>query len=196
MPGLPMESLESLEEMGRKLLRRLRNAKERRNWFWIDDEEGVVQEVLLRFSNNENQGRFQWRSEEELFAYLQRTTFFVVMEAKDKRGIRKVDFEDARAFSFSSFKKSISDHLSKHECLSRLYESIDSLKESYRRIIELTLAGMKTGAIAKALDKPPRQVAVKKFRALRSLGKSLEKSAWIEDCGEEFALQKGERSNQ
>ena len=178
-----------LEEIRDKVSQRLSNAKYRRRWFWIEDEESVVQEVLLRFADHERSGKFVWRDEDSLWAYLMRTMFFVVMELKDKGGLDTVPLDEKRDFRLSRFRHNLSDDFARNDCLQRLYDTIDSLKESYRQLLELTLAGLKTGAIAEIVEKSPSRVAVTKFRALQSLRTALTKSEWLEECGDEFSLE-------
>lgn len=189
IPPKGEEGRPGLEEIRDKLSRRLKNAKYRRHWFWIEDEESIVQEVLLRFSDHEQNRKFVWRDENSLWAYLQRTMFFVVMELKDKAAVDTVPLDEKRDFKVSRFRRNLNDEFAKNDCLQRLYDTIDSLKESYRQLLELTLAGMKTGAIAEVLQKSPARIAVTKFRALQSLRKALTKGEWLAECGDEFSLE-------
>ncbi len=181
----------TLDDIRVKLLTRLHNAIHRRSWFWIDDEESVIQEVLIRYSEHKRSGKFQWRDENSLWAYLTRTLFFVVMELKDKIGAPTVALDEARDFKLSHFRHNLAEDFAHNDCLHRLYDTIGRMKDSYRQILELTLAGMKTGAIAQIVNKPPERVAVSKWRALQSLGKGLKESGWLSECGDEFALEVG-----
>ena len=64
--------------------RRVEEARRRRNWFWLSDVDGVVQEVFIQVLSAVRGGKFTFEGLRRLEGFLVRTAFFVAMNTKDR----------------------------------------------------------------------------------------------------------------
>lgn len=169
--------------------RRLAEARERRNWFWLDDQEDAVQETFVSFFAAVRDGRFAFEGESRLKGFLVRTAWFVAMNAKDKAPkTRTVSLsvgpdDEANTIDVPSFVASASDRLARRECTERLYAAIQSLADSRRDVVLRTLAGEKVREIVKATGKTAAAISGLKFNAFKELKVKLEENGFVRDCG-------------
>jgi DNA-directed RNA polymerase specialized sigma24 family protein len=173
--------------------RRLREAKARRNWFWLTDEDAAVQDVLIQFFQALEDGRFSYEGPERMRGFLVRTTWFVAMNAKDRavkhRAISLHDDEEGGLkLDVAAFAEAVYDGLDRQECLKLLARTINRLNPNRREIVERTLLGQKVRDICAATGKTPASVSGLKFNALVQLREWLGEEGFEERCGSLFGL--------
>ncbi len=173
--------------------RRLAEARERRNWFWLEDLDDAVQEVFIHFYQAVREGKFAFEGEERLEGFLVRTCWFVAMNAKDKvPKARRVslfatddDEEGGLILDLPSFARSASEHLHGRDCAERLYKTIQELGEARREVLLRTLQGEKVRDIVRATGKTAAAISGLKFNAMKELKEKLEANGFVKDCGAE-----------
>ncbi|MDF1663597.1 MAG: sigma-70 family RNA polymerase sigma factor [Planctomycetota bacterium] len=170
--------------------RRMADARRRRNWFWLTDLDDAVQDVFIQFFQALKSGRFEFKSEDELKGFLIKTSFFVVMNLKDKkpreRSFSQFSDEDGEnpIVNLAVFSDNIFSSTERKKCLKLFYAAIDELTKSRRDVIVRTLLGEKVRDICAATNKSPASVSGLKFNALKELRSHLEKRHFLEHCGE------------
>ncbi len=176
------------------VLGRLRQAAAARNWFWLDDFEDAAQEVLIRFFEAVQSGKFSYRDEDQLRGYLVRTAFYVAMKRKDAAAAERPLsdlFEDEEGealerFDLLAFAASAFDPIGRRECLRELYAAIERLQPARREVLKYTLLGLKPQAIAPRMERSANAVSVLKHHALEDLRAELEGTQFMELCGQYF----------
>jgi len=172
----------------------LRQAAAARNWFWLDDFEDAAQEVLIRFFEAVQSGKFSYRDEDQLRGYLVRTAFYVAMKRKDAAAAERPLsdlFEDEEGealerFDLLAFAASAFDPIGRRECLRELYAAIERLQPARREVLKYTLLGLKPQAIAPRMERSANAVSVLKHHALEDLRAELEGTQFMELCGQYF----------
>lgn len=173
--------------------RRLAEARDRRNWFWLEELDDAVQEVFIHFFQAVRDGKFTYEGEDRLEGFLVRTCWFVAMNLKDKvPKARRVslfkpegDEEGGLILDLPSFARSASEGLHSRNCAELLYRTIGELVESRREVILRTLQGDKVRDICRATGKTAAAVSGLKFNALKELRDKLEANGFARDCGAE-----------
>ncbi len=173
--------------------RRLAEARERRNWFWLEDLDDAIQEVFLQFYESVRQGKFVYEGEERLEGFLVRTAWFVAMNLKDKvPKARRVslfktedDEEGGLIMDLPSFARGAFERIHGRDCAELLYKTIGELAEARREVILRTLAGEKVRDICRATGKTAAAVSGLKFNAMKELKERLEENGFVRDCGAE-----------
>ncbi|NUQ00830.1 MAG: sigma-70 family RNA polymerase sigma factor [Armatimonadetes bacterium] len=185
---------ELLERYRPFVLGRLRHAARARNWFWLDDLDDAAQEVLVRFFEAVEAGRFEYRDEDQLRGFLVRTAFYVAMKRKDQAADERPvsdllgdESEEAwRRFDLQAFAASAFDTLGRRECLRDLYAAVDRLQPARREVLRYSLLGLKPREIAPRMGRTANAVSVLKFHALEDLRVELEASDFVRNCGRYF----------
>jgi RNA polymerase sigma factor (sigma-70 family) len=170
---------------------RLREARTRRNWFWLDDLDDAVQEVFIQFFAALRAGKFIFEGEARLQGFLVHTAWFVAMNLKDqKKGVRTVslfgtreDGENGLVLDLPAFAEAASERLHGRECTERLYRAIEELGGARKEVVLRTLAGEKVRDIVRATGKTASAVSGLKFNALAELREKLEANGFVRDCG-------------
>ncbi len=176
------------------VLARIRHAAQARNWFWLGDPEDAAQEVLVRFYEAVQAGKFSYRDEDQLRGYLVRTAFYVAMKRKDaaagERPVSDLVGEEAdealRRFDLAAFAASAFDDLGRQQCREELYAAIERLPAARREVLRYSLLGLKPREIAPLLQRTANAVSVLKFHALEELREALEASDFRRNCGQYF----------
>lgn len=183
------------ERFQRFVERRVGEARTRRNWFWLEDLEGAVQEVFAQFFRALREGKFEWKGRRAFEGFLLRTAFFVVMNMKGKAGDARAvslhDAEGALRFDVASFAEAVYDDLERQECLRLLARAVGSLNANRREVVERTLLGQKVRDICAATGRSPASVSGLKFNALVQLRAKLEELGFSARCGDLFQLGDG-----
>ena len=180
------------------VLRRLEEARARRNWFWLTDAEGVVQDVFSQFFQVVREGRFTFEGRRRLEGFLLRTAYFAAMNTKDKvarhQALSLHDPEEGELrFDLPAFARAAWEGLEQRECLELLARAVAGLGENRREVIERTLLGQKVREICAATGRTPASVSGLKFNALVELRQRLLEAGFLERCGELFGLEGGPR---
>lgn len=180
--------------------RRMADARRRRNWFWLTDLDDAVQDVFIQFFQALKSDRFQFKSEEELKGFLIKTSFFVVMNLKDKkpreRSFSQFSDEDGEnpIVNLAVFSDNIFRSTERKRCLKLFYEAVELLTKNRRDVIVRTLLGQKVRDICAATNKSPASISGLKFNALKELRSHLEKRKFLEDCAEVMEILGGKGS--
>ena len=174
------------------LLRRLEEARARRNWFWLTDAEGVVQDAFAQFFQVVREGRFELQGRRRLEGFLLRTAFFAAMNWKDRMARHQPlslhDPDGELRFDLADFAGATWEGVDQRECLRMLARAIGSLNQNRRDVIERTLLGQKVREICEATGRTPASVSGLKFNALVELRARLEEQGFLDRCGELFGL--------
>ncbi len=173
--------------------RRLKEARARRNWFWLEETDDAVQEVFLHFFQAVREGKFVFEGEERLEGFLVRTCWFVAMNLKDKvaktRAVSlfKTDDDDEGGLivDLPGFAATASSHALRKECAELFYAAVQGLNEARRDVILRTLQGEKVREIVRATGKTAAAVSGLKFNAMKDLKTALEANGFARDCGAE-----------
>jgi RNA polymerase sigma factor (sigma-70 family) len=174
--------------------RRMADAKRRRNWFWLTDLEDAVQDVFIQFFGALKSGRFQFQSGDELKGFLIKTSFFVVMNLKDKkpreRSFSQFGDEDGEnpIINLAAFSDNIFSSTERKKCLKLFYEAVEDLSKNRRDIIVRTLLGQKVRDICAATNRTPASISGLKFNAIKELRSHLERRQFLKQCGEVMEL--------
>jgi DNA-directed RNA polymerase specialized sigma24 family protein len=174
--------------------RRMAGARRRRNWFWLTDLEDAVQDVFIQFFGALKSGRFHFQSEDELKGFLIKTSFFVVMNLKDKkpkeRSFSQFGDDDGNnpIINLVAFSENIFQSQERKRCLKLFYESIEELSKNRRDVIVRTLMGQKVRDICTATNRSPASISGLKFNALKELREQLEHKDFLTHCGEVMEL--------
>jgi DNA-directed RNA polymerase specialized sigma24 family protein len=176
--------------------RRVEEARRRRNWFWLGDVEGVVQEVFTQFLAAHRAGKFTFEGLRRLEGFLVRTAFFVAMNTKDRatrdRALSLFDDEEGGLrFDVAALGDTVPDELARAECLRLLAAAISRLNENRREIVERTLLGQKVRDICTSTGKSAASVSGLKFNAFVDLRRHLIEADFTARCGELFGLREG-----
>lgn len=179
--------------LGPFVRRRLVEARARRNWFWLTDLEGAVQDVATQFFQALRDGRYRYEGRERLEGFAVRTAFYVAMAVKDRaardRALSLFDEEEGGLrFDVAAWSEAPYDHLERQECLKLLARAVARLNENRREVVERTLLGQKVRDICAATGRSPASVSGLKFNALVDLRRHLEEVGFQERCGELFGL--------
>ncbi len=183
---------ELYERFADHVLRRIRYGARRRNWFWLDDEDDIVQEVFARFFAALDRGQYAHRDEDGLLGYLTRTCFFAIMDLKNKlRQQEKLGWDAAalESLDMRAFGRSLPDELAVKECLSRLYAEIEDLPEARARVLKGWLFGQSIADLAGQMGRSANAVSGLKFQALKQLRERFEATSFLADCGAFFGLE-------
>lgn len=186
------------EQLRPFLARRLREARARRNWFWLTDLDDVVNRVFAQFFLALRDGKFDYRDRTGLEGFLLRTGFFVVMNLKDKaRDARWLSLHDPEEgglrFDVADFARSAPEDLEHRECLKILAAAVAALNDNRRDVIERTLLGQPVRQICEETGRSGSSVSGLKFNALKDLQARLAEQGFLERCGELFQLGEGAR---
>jgi len=173
--------------------RRLAEARERRNWFWLEELDDAVQEVFIHFFQAIRAGKFVFEGEERLEGFLVRTCWFVAMNLKDKvPRARRVslfktegDEEEGLILDLPAFARGAIERIHGRDCAELLYKTIAELGAARREVILRTLQGEKVRDIVRATGKTAAAVSGLKFNALKELRERLEANGFVRDCGAE-----------
>lgn len=174
--------------------RRVEDARRRRNWFWLSDVEGVVQEVFVQFFAAQREGKFAFEGKKRLEGFLVRTAFFVAMNLKDRvakeRALSLFDEEEGGLrFDVAALAEALPEQLDRAECLRLLARAIGGLNENRREVVERTLLGQKVRDICAATGKSAASVSGLKFNAFVDLRRLLAELDFTARCGELFGLE-------
>lgn len=175
------------------LLRRVEDARRRRNWFWLDDPEEVVQEAAAQLLAAWRGGKFAYEGWRRLEGFAVRTAFFVAMNRKDRaaraRAFSLHDPEDGGLrFDVAAFAASVDEDLDRRRCLELLARAIAGLNENRREVVERTLLGQKVREICAETGRSAASVSGLKFNALLELRRALDGVEFARRCGELFGL--------
>lgn len=175
---------------------RLREARARRNWFWLTSVEDAVQDVFVQFFKALREGRFAYAGPQRLEGFLVRTAFFVAMAHKDRaRASRHLSLHDEEEgglrFDLPSFAEAAYEQVERRECLRLLAEAVAALGENRREVIERTLLGQKVRDIVAATGRTSASVSGLKFNAMVQLRRRLGEVGFLERCGHLFGLSEG-----
>lgn len=175
---------------------RLRDARRRRNWFWLDDIDEAAQEVFVQFFSALRGGRFRFSSEDKLKGFLLRTSFFISMNLKDRRPRERLfsqlgqdkdddgsDISHLLGFADTAFSEG-----ERHDCIRLLYEAVEGLNGNRRDIIQRTLEGQTVRDICAETGRSPASVSGLKFNAIKDLRELLEERGFLEHCGEALEI--------
>lgn len=184
---------EVFERKRRFVERRLKEARERRNWFWLEELDDAVQEVFVQFFSAVRDGKFAYEGEARLEGFLVRTCWFVAMNLKDKAPRKAVSLfqrsdeneDEGLILDLPAFAKTASEKLHRRECAELLYRTIGELAESRREVILRTLEGEKVRDIVQATGKTAAAVSGLKWNAMKELKEKLEANGFVRDCGAE-----------
>ncbi|MCO5170246.1 MAG: sigma-70 family RNA polymerase sigma factor [Planctomycetes bacterium] len=173
--------------------RRVEEARRRRNWFWLGDVEGVVQDVFTQFFHAQRAGRFAFEGRRRLEGFLVRTAFFVAMNQKDRAGRERAlslfDEEEGRLrFDVAALAEALPDQLDRAECLRLLARAIAGLNENRREVVERTLLGQKVREICAETGRSAASVSGLKFNAFVDLREALAAVGFLGRCGAMFGL--------
>jgi len=182
------------ERMRPFVARRLREARARRNWFWLNDLDDVVNRVFAQFFLALRAGKFSYRDPTGLEGFLLRTGFFVVMNLKDKaRDSRWLSLHDEEEgglrFDVADFARTAPEDLDHRECLKILGAAVAALNENRRDVIERTLLGQPVRQICEETGRTGSSVSGLKFNALKELRQRLVEQGFLERCGDVLGLQ-------
>jgi DNA-directed RNA polymerase specialized sigma24 family protein len=174
--------------------KRVEEARRRRNWFWLTDVEGVVQEVFIQFFTAQREGKFAFEGKRRLEGFLVRTAFFVAMNLKDRvardRALSLFDEEEGGLrFDVAALAEALPEQLDRGECLRLLARAIAGLNENRREVVERTLLGQKVRDICGATGKSAASVSGLKFNAFVDLRRLLAELDFSARCGELFGLE-------
>lgn len=182
------------EQFAGHVLRRVRYGRRRRNWFWLDDEDDVLQEVFARFFSALDQGQYAHRDEDGLRGFLTRTGFFVIMDLKNKlRQQEKLGWDAAalERVDLRAFGRSLPDDLAARECLARLYAEIEDLPQARSRVLKGWLFGQSIAELARQMGRSANAVSGLKFQGIKQLRERFEETSFLADCGAYFGLEAG-----
>lgn len=172
--------------------RRVEDARRRRNWFWLGDVEGVVQDVFTQFFAAQRAGRFAFEGRRRLEGFLVRTAFFVAMNQKDRtraRALSLFDEEEGRLrFDVAALAEALPDQLERAECLRLLARAVAALNENRREVVERTLLGQKVRDICAETGRSAASVSGLKFNAFVDLRRALAEIGFLGRCGALFGL--------
>ncbi|MEZ6184854.1 MAG: sigma-70 family RNA polymerase sigma factor [Planctomycetota bacterium] len=186
------------EQLRPFLTRRLREARARRNWFWLTDLDDAVNRVFAQFFLALRAGKFEFRDPTGLEGFLLRTGFFVIMNLKDKaRDARWLSLHDPEEgglrFDVADFARSAPEDLDHRECLKMLAAAVAALNTNRRDVIERTLLGQSVRQICEETGRSGSSVSGLKFNALKDLQARLVEQGFLERCGELLGLGEGAR---
>ncbi len=173
---------------------RVRHGKRRRNWFWLEEEEDVVQEVFARFFSALDEGKYAHRDEDGLLGFLTRTGFFVIMELKGKLRAKEklgVSPERIAALDLREVGRTLPMQLAERDCLARLYAAIEDLPAARAEVLKGWLYGSSVADLATRMGRSANAVSGLKFQGLKQLRSRLTDSGFLEECGEVFGLRHG-----
>lgn len=181
------------ERMRPFVARRLREARARRNWFWLNDLDDAVNRVFAQFFLALRAGKFSYRDATGLEGFLLRTGFFVVMNLKDKaRDSRWLSLHDEEEgglrFDVADFARTAPEDLDHRECLKILGAAVAALNENRRDVIERTLLGQPVRQICEETGRSGSSVSGLKFNALKELRQRLVEQGFLERCGDVLGL--------
>lgn len=173
--------------------RRVEEARRRRNWFWLGDVEGVVQDVFTQFFAAQQAGKFTFEGRRRLEGFLVRTAYFVVMNQKDRatrdRALSLFDEEEGGLrFDVAALAEALPDQLQRAECLRLLARAIEALNPNRREVVERTLLGQKVRDICAETGRSAASVSGLKFNAFVDLRRALAEGGFVERCGALFGL--------
>lgn len=175
--------------------RRLESARRRRNWFWLTDLDDAIQDVFIQFYGALKKGRFEFKGEDELKGFLVKTSFFVVMNLKDKKPRERLfssfireDDEGNPVLNLAAFADKVYAHQERKDCLKMFYEAVDELSKNRRDVIMRTLLGQKVRDICAATRRSPASVSGLKFNGLKELKQKLEAGGFLEHCAEALEI--------
>lgn len=173
--------------------RRVEEARRRRNWFWLNDVEGVVQDVFTQFFAAHRGGKFAFEGRRRLEGFLVRTAYFVAMNLKDRaardRALSLYDDEDGGLrFDVAALAEALPEQLDRAECLKLLARVIAGLNENRREVVERTLLGQKVRDICTETGRSASSVSGLKFNAFVDLRRLLVEADFTTRCGELFGL--------
>jgi DNA-directed RNA polymerase specialized sigma24 family protein len=173
--------------------RRVEEARRRRNWFWLNDVEGVVQDVFTQFFAAQRGGKFAFEGRKRLEGFLVRTAYFVAMNLKDRaardRALSLHDDEDGGLrFDVAALAEALPEQLDRAECLQLLARAIAGLNENRREVVERTLLGQKVRDICAETGRSASSVSGLKFNAFVDLRRLLVEAGFTARCGELFGL--------
>lgn len=175
------------------VLRRLEEARARRNWFWLTDAEGVVQDVFTQFFQVVREGRFAFEGQRRLEGFLLRTAFFAAMNTKDRVARHQAQSlfdpqEGELRLDLPAYTEAAWEAGERRECLELFTRAVGTLNENRRDVIERTLLGQKVREICAATGRSPASVSGLKFNALVELREKLVELGFLDRCGELFGL--------
>lgn len=173
--------------------RRVEEARRRRNWFWLNDVEGVVQDVFTQFFAAHRAGKFTFEGRKRLEGFLMRTAYFVAMNLKDRVARDRAlslhdDEEGGLRFDVAALAEAIPEQLDRAECLRLLARAIAGLNENRREVVERTLLGQKVRDICAETGRSASSVSGLKFNAFVDLRRLLVDADFTARCGELFGL--------
>lgn len=174
---------------------RVEEARRRRNWFWLSDPEGVVQDVFSQFFTALRDGKYRYEGRRRLEGFLVRTAFYVAMNLKDRvakeRAVSLYDDEEGGLrFDVAAFAEAVPDGIDRAECLKLLARAIGGLNPNRRDVIERTLLGQKVREICAATGKSPASISGLKFNAFVDLRRLLDEAGFAARCGALFGLER------
>lgn len=174
--------------------RRVEEARRRRNWFWLGDVEGVVQDVFSQFFAAQRGGKFAFEGRRRLEGFLVRTAFFVAMNQKDRAGRERAlslfdEEEGGLRFDVAALAEALPDQLQRAECLRLLAGAIEALNTNRREVVERTLLGQKVRDICAETGRSAASVSGLKFNAFLDLRRALADAGFVQRCGALFGLE-------
>lgn len=177
--------------------RRIEEARRRRNWFWLGDVEGVVQDVFTQFFAALRAGKFAFEGRRRLEGFLVRTAFFVAMNQKDRAARDRAlslfdDEEGGLRFDVAALAEALPDQVDRAECLRLLARAIEALNPNRREVVERTLLGQKVRDICAETGRSAASVSGLKFNAFVDLRRALTERGFVERCAALFGLGEGE----
>ena len=189
----PAAETELHERLRPFVLRRLEEARARRNWFWLTDAEGVVQDVFAQFFQVVREGRFSFEGQRRLEGFLLRTAFFAAMNTKDRVARHQAqslyDQEEGELrFDLPAYAGAAWEEGERRECLELFARAVAGLNHNRREVVERTLLGQKVRDICAATGRSPASVSGLKFNALVELRERLVEQGFLDRCGELFGL--------
>ena len=176
---------------------RVRHAARVRNWFWITEQEDLVQEAFALFNQRLVEKRFRYQSEPQLKVFLIRAAFFVAMRWKRSARIltRPLEArEGERAISdlpATDWVAAAWEASDRRRCLELLVGSLSTLIPARRQVLELSLVGLKPSSIAERMGKTAGAISCLKFHALADLKRALDATKFRDECADTLEIQGG-----
>ena len=169
-----IETLLSRENL-KTLKNRINEIIAKRNWFWIDDVDDVIQNTVLIFIDAFNRGAFTFQGEDKLIGFLIKTAIFN-MKASQKTSIKNI--EHSYVISDDDDTLLIDVALDLPDPLAEKKEyleiAINQLNPRRKEVMQKLLKGDKIKDICESTGTTPAAISGLKFNAIKDLRKSME----------------------
>lgn len=169
-----IETLLSKENL-KTLKDRINEIIAKKNWFWVDDVDDVIQNTVIIFIDAFNRGVYTFQGEDKLIGFLIKTAVFN-MKAAQKTSIKNI--EHSYVISDEDDTPLIDVALDEPDPLAEkkkyLARAVNQLNPRRREVMQMLLDGYKVKDICDATGSTPAAVSGLKFNAIRDLRKSME----------------------